>query len=323
MEKSNTLFRYRVVNKNSIDSLMKDTLYATTPDNFNDPYDVVFQYDLEKIVSDFLKDEELLENFLDDFMKSIIFIDANSNVSLDILKKELKENPKSFSTSLKIIIDGAIKLIRRRNLIVCFSRKKTSEIMWAHYSNYGKGFVVEYERHEIENVCQKYLDSFAHEKFEDKSDIKLYGCFKVEYSGRKFDGTSFVYNMIRSHYKDLKLQKQGKLKPFKYDHFTKEEFQDLMLNKHNDWEYEAEERVIVPNNDINNSFGQIGMCKPKQIFLGEFMDFNDKYLILSICKEKNLPVYQMYSSYSHRNFGLHAKMYTSEEIDKILKEFSN
>lgn len=48
MEKSNTLFRYRVVNKNSIDSLMKDTLYATTPDNFNDPYDVVFQYDLEK-----------------------------------------------------------------------------------------------------------------------------------------------------------------------------------------------------------------------------------------------------------------------------------
>ena len=65
----NSLYRFRTINDNSISGLMNDNIFGSTPDAFNDPYDSLFQYDIDKIYELLINDnrtfillsEELLE----------------------------------------------------------------------------------------------------------------------------------------------------------------------------------------------------------------------------------------------------------------------
>lgn len=45
----NSLYKFRTINDNSISGLMNDNIFGSTPDAFNDPYDSLFQYDIDKI----------------------------------------------------------------------------------------------------------------------------------------------------------------------------------------------------------------------------------------------------------------------------------
>ena len=313
-----SLYRYRTINKYSIKALMNDEIYATTPNNFNDPYDVIFLYDIDELVKLILLDEELLRNIYLELKHENLF-----TISFEIFYSLIKSSPFNFYNEIEILMNNAIKLFRKKHLIACFSENSKSEIMWAHYSNFGTGFVIKYNLNDLNNMCSKYLQKIDKNLFENIDDKKQYGCFPVNYHGKKLNGTNLGYKIIKAYFESRVDYYDGKLTRVKYTHLSNEDFKAITLNKMKAWEYEKEERIVLPNdNEINDSV-LIGHCRPRAVYIGEFMELHNKYLILHICKQKNIPVYHMESSLSTKLFGLQEIKYTNEEIDIILKELVN
>lgn len=313
-----SLYRYRTINKYSIKALMNDEIYATTPNNFNDPYDVIFLYDTEELVKLILSDEELLRNIYSELDHEDLY-----TFSFESFYFYIKSTPSIFYSAIEILMNNAIKLFRKKHLIACFSENNKSEIMWAHYSNFGTGFVIKYDSNDLKNMCSEYLQKIDKNLFENSDDKKQYGCFPVNYYGKKLNGTNLGYKIIKAYFNSRQDYHNGKITRMKYTHLSNEDFKTITLNKMKAWEYEKEERIILPNDNEINDSALIGYCRPRAVYIGEFMELHNKYLILNICKQKHIPVYHMESSLSTKLFGLQEIKYTNEEIDMILNELVN
>ena len=155
-----SLYRYRTINKYSIKALMNDEIYATTPNNFNDPYDVIFLYDIDELVKLILLDEELLRNIYLELDHEDLF-----TFSFESFYFYIKSTPSN--SAIEILMNNAIKLFRKKHLIACFSENNKSEIMWAHYSNFGTGFVIKYDSNDLKNMCSEYLQKIDKNLFEN------------------------------------------------------------------------------------------------------------------------------------------------------------
>lgn len=312
-----SLFRYRTINSYSINALMNDEVYASTPNNFNDPYDVVFVYDTDEIIKLILENNETLRDIYDDFAE--YYKKKNQQVySFSTFSNDFKINSKNYHIFINNIVKNAMTLFRKRQLVACFSRNIQSEIMWAHYANYGKGFVIEYSKLDLDELCNFYLNEFNDDIFNNSKDKSLYGCFAVNYSSTKCDGTKLAFNIIREYYRNRSIFREHRKINLKYTHVDYEEFKNITLNKIKDWSYENEVRIILPNNTKLKESELIGKCKPYAVYLGEFIEQHNKYLILNICRNKKIPVYQMKSLFSTKRFGLKMEKYTEKEIDRIL-----
>ena len=67
----NSLYRFRTINDNSISGLMNDNIFGSTPDAFNDPYDSLFQYDIDKIYELLINDNRTFVLLSEELMKEI------------------------------------------------------------------------------------------------------------------------------------------------------------------------------------------------------------------------------------------------------------
>ena len=74
---------------------------------------------------------------------------------------------------------------------------------------------------------------------------------------------------------------------------------------------------------MSKTHGNIGKLKPKAVYLGEFISFNDEYTICSIARNKNIPIYKMKSSLDKKRFGLKKYKLTDVQIEQILTKFND
>lgn len=160
----NCLFRYRKLNEDqaekNINALENDRLYFSKPQYFNDPYDNLM----------YINSEQMLQT-----------MHTNWNKGMDLYLKDLKRrNPlmglfgeamwnsdqrEEYTRNYDAAVKKAIKEIRekiRSNMkIICFSRDCMSMLMWAHYADDHKGFVLVYNKTDINNA----------KKFDEKGRI--------------------------------------------------------------------------------------------------------------------------------------------------------
>lgn len=314
-----TLFRFRKINPNSILAFMNDEIYGSTPDQFNDPYDSLFQYDPDRLFSLLIADNE----FVKYICKELVLENWQefSNYSENDLIKIIKDK-RDFLTPLNNYVLEVLSRLRRQLLITCFCEKNTKEIMWSHYADSGKGFVLEYSYKDIDKLSHDYLNVYRETMSNNHigGTFPLFGINSVDYKSDRLDGTCLAFKNLKELLKE-KIQTDNDFTTIARFQMDEDEFKQFVLYKDKSWEYESEIRLILPNLDLRKTYCSLGKAKPKAVYLGEFISFNDEYTICSIAKSKGIPVYKMYSSLDKKRFGLTKKQLTEKAIIKILNEF--
>lgn len=249
------LFKYRAFNNNSLDNLKNDAVWCSNASEFNDPYDssICFAFDAEFMNSNLLeglkilKEKDLLNGVSDDVM--IERIDQFFN---GYMAKEVKEMNSKFN-----------QLLRNGYKICSFSENIGSLLLWSHYADEHRGFLIEYDFSVL-----------------PVTDIRCRFLWPVIYSERLFDASQY-----------FKVAK------------NKENFNNLFaiiaaIHKAKDWQYEKEWRLVVIPFSANDPPHNFQVPTPKAIYIGDKMKDKDKKVIADIAKDKHITVYQMELSHT-------------------------
>lgn len=269
------LYRYRTVDEKgyNISALIKNEIWGTSANLFNDPLDtqmffspirvkeeyLAFCQQARKIESQLLSTRKFL-NGLEMTDKDYQLVANRKRIPSDDVIKELIEN--SYS---QILVD-----IKTQSYIACFTENLYSSLMWAHYADSHKGFVVEY----------RGIDLFP--------DV-----LPVRYSPERIDATDLVFYCLA-----YKLSSE---------YHMHSELKDVLLptkiltNKTMDWKYEKEWRIFKqdpPELDFEKEYKgghQVILKKlPTAVYLGCEIDRKHQETLCNIAREKRIPVYKMY-----------------------------
>lgn len=315
-----SLYRMRVVNENNISALLDDDLYGNIPSKFNDPYDVVFNYNIEKLyymINDYSDlDDCLLPTYIN-HMSKIKMIDTlkiyvnkynkSTNFNRNDKKAELqslmieKLNEDEFKNYmrknyLKNFSKTVLERIRDEFLISCFTSKVDEEIMWAHYADYSSGYALEYNYHELLDKIKEILDDFTYPNNYDTAGKKLLPkeqeqyntIYEVKYNNSsRYDATDLIYEIFKNGLAHNDKKNIGK--KMRHICINKEKFANFVARKNQVWSYENEYRIVTP---FIGKYNQLHI-KPIAVYLGEKISRVSEYLIKNICKEKNIKLYKM------------------------------
>lgn len=307
-------FRYRGCTELSIDAFDKDILFASTSDQFNDPYDCLFRYDkkglrqsilqsLSKeyifILREFLRfgnkfPDELNSFYTKDFLAyAIASIRDASDDEIQNSEGFYSEFRKKFSENYDKRIDKAVEAVKRNAYIACFSETINSVTMWSHYANNHKGFALEYDYIPLQMQCQKC------EKFKQCEKAIINNIYPVIYDKNRYEATNYLVSSI------LKMMGLPVNNP---DTLTVTKCQ---LYKSTQWSYEKEWRLIITlRNDCikpkEDYFGIMNV-RPKAIYYGTRISPINKKMLHLIAKEKGISEYQMYIDDKSYNYSVKYK----------------
>lgn len=146
-----SLFKYRDFNedKNYKELILNNTLYFSSPKNFNDPFDCRVYPDYESGSR-----EEIKSKFYD--------IIKNQNPLLTE-KKWLVLTERAFKKNYQNIKSPSEMIKTYNNILdkffgICsFAECNNNLLMWAHYSNSHQGFCVEFDAHLLYQIGSNYL----------------------------------------------------------------------------------------------------------------------------------------------------------------------
>ena len=196
-------------------------------------------------------------------LSSINYSFDNIDLMKPIDSKE-KERIKATIEQLNEIANGELKklsdLIDKHIGITCFSKSDNIPLMWSHYSNKHRGFVVEYD---LANISDEDIDILS-------------GLFVVNYSKDR----------VRLHPSDIQKFKDD------IDSSTKvvtNSIIESLYTKSKEWSYEKEIRNIVYIQDDNRI---IPFKYVKSIILGVSASDKLQNLMMDLCRKENWSLYR-------------------------------
>lgn len=189
------LYKYLPFSEGSLKILSEGTIKFSKPSEFNDPFDCAPDYESNNV-------EEFLES-RPDLVDKVFQLKNVSPKDADCEKRAMVERLKD------AIEKGVFGQKASDNVGICsLSRKPLNLLMWAHYANDHKGFVVEF-------------------------DIPIETFYPIKHEVKFFEWLI----LLKVEYQDFK-----PVVNFSDDQETKMKKQFLI--KGIDWKYEQEERVI-------------------------------------------------------------------------------
>lgn len=292
------LYRYRTVNEHTVRELIRDELVVSSLDTFNDPFDTTVSHhsiDCQKeLVGLKLVDEAFKKQYGTEHFSSKEYKDA-----LNML----------YEDKFSVFIENFKKCI----LVGCFSRIPDNPVMWAHYSNQRKGFVIGYDSAFINNLIK--------DEKKDEQSVLL----PVNYDGKVYDATNLIIDSINCNTNiiDGQINMDEKAAQTSFNHSmlnSKDDVIKAFLTKTNQWKYEEEVRIIKADlQSKGNTHRSIGKCKPSCIILGDKMQLRDRYLLLSIAYNKEITVYEIRTSFIKDTFGFRINPINKKSIEHFLK----
>lgn len=267
-------YKYREINEFSLKNFEDDTVWVTTANNYNDPYDCALNmtFSIEAI-------NRIKENTIELCKKNSGLILSSDDEKVLKECRELTEfhyflskkyieqtqndyNPKEMADAIKHAVDKEFDLINERyrenfqkSILNCsFSEINDSILMWSHYGGYHSGFCVEYnfkqlgEKNELTRMLQPVI-----------------------YQDKLFDITPYIKNSVNlncliSSY--------------------------VAMTKSTEWKYEKEWRYSISWGSSAVPFAK-GVTTPTKVFLGARISEENELLIKDIAKKKSIPVYKM------------------------------
>lgn len=274
----NCLFRYRKLNDKNIQALNEDKLFFSTPSNFNDPYDNRMYVDkaaLEWVIRDNWKS---MDDYLDQLEeRNYLVAQYGRTIWHSDKKTELQNN---FLNMVNDTIEQIKENYRNYMKIICFSEDYKSELMWSHYTEDQKGFLIVYGKDDIEKGL---IYDKNNERVEKKSKLS-----RVQYDNKQVDMTACIHDFL------LKYVLPNDLDVGKIPDIPKILLRDMATTKSENWKYEKEWRLIPRIIDIDKeipfSYVQI---YPKAILAGIQCSEENKKVLNDIANTKNISFYEM------------------------------
>ena len=277
------LYRYRPIRDDILCAFEMDRLYFSAPEMFNDPYDNLLFANLEKIWSNVYGNILYgMDGYLSRLKERNLHL---AFFAYDFWKEEKREESiELFFERICSAVDSVKKNVRHNVKIVCFSEIFDSMLMWSHYADNHKGFVLIFDKTDLKNA-ERY--SITEEQLENKIRLE-----KVEYVEKQIDLSEDIENYVRSkmpNFDDAVIVPDGTISQHK--------LREFVIQKSVEWKYEKEWRMIPRIIDLEKQspLGYVE-CRPKGIILGTHCDEENSKKIISIAKKKGIPVYRMFLS---------------------------
>ena len=300
------LFRYRKINKYTIQQLIDDAVFATFPSSFNDPNDSTFIYKEETIKSYIKNFLEGNNNFKDELLSTYKLSQDKFDSLIDILYKTFVDsNPSLNNFPLNLVA------------VSCFCCEVDKDYMWAHYSSNSTGFALEYKYIELvklvkehENFSYGLTKKYFGSIFSNVNPHLKYPLLPIIYVDEKYD-FSWAYKKIVVLLLKALLERKEinpisfalESFPFVFSDSDKSKGDDTLLaniygRKKLCWQFEREWRLFAYNTnpllgDINSPYVEVGHLAPKAIYLGAKIKHHNETILINIAKKKNMAIYKM------------------------------
>ncbi len=175
-------YKYRKLNKNTLDSLLNKYFYYSNPSELNDPFDCI-------VPNDYAATHEEIK-------KWIISLNLSKSKQKKIYEKLLIDK---INTQQKEIIENAEKDSIN---IYCLSTEWNESLMWAHYADSYKGICIGYSTDYFNNFYSLRIDyKTKYNELFQKTDFDYYYAtlFKVNYNKNNTD----FYNVFKENYEAI------------------------------------------------------------------------------------------------------------------------
>lgn len=180
--------------------------------------------------------------------------------------------------------------------MACFSEKPNNILMWSHYADSHRGFVLEYDTDTFYTKCDSCQNKIMRQTCLDWKTTML---FPILYTNQRYDATQFLSDHITMDFlKKFNLPKVwGKLDEL--------DIVKVGIYKHTQWSYEHEWRLFLfLNNIFDESYYSLNV-KPLSIYIGcRTLPCYEK-LLTTYAKENKIKLYKMSESPSNLTYKLH------------------
>lgn len=143
------LYKYRAVDRFSIENLEADTVWVADPKSFNDPYDC-----LSLMIHGAMKQfNSAQEGFLEEYLRE------KNEIRVGVFKFVIDNKAVDFSEIFYQEIYNNIVESKNNWIasVCCFAEAVDSMLLWSHYADNHRGFCIEYEGVVDENYLDRHL----------------------------------------------------------------------------------------------------------------------------------------------------------------------
>ena len=313
-----SLFHYRRCSEQSIEAFRENKLFFNTASNFNDPYDcLVFcnkkaiEHEIDSIGSEenkaflsaLIHNPEMANSaplqiapeFVEKIKESISSGDLENRISglnddyLSAIKKEMK-------TAIGKNLESIVSYYQTQMPLVCLSEKYNNILMWAHYADNHKGFVVEYDSQSLQTKCVNCPDG---KDFKTCTNWQTTRLMPILYTNQRYDATGYIVDSTLANL--FNAQGLQNLWGFR-DCFAQYK---INIYKHHCWDYEKEWRLQLYN--VNGKKEII--VKPVAIYLGCRIAKCYEDILVKYAKEQNIKIYKMNEHPSKTGYKFSKKKY--------------
>ena len=308
------LYRYRECNELNIGAFESDSIWAVPPTMFNDIHDSLSYYDTNQILSDLREDlfgadsQGEIWEYINRYKKLPkefdTFTDEDKKTILDKITSISKEELINMTSGQKFtetdILDASSEMknskeySRNQAKIACFCVSNNSKLMWAHYADYHKGFLLEYDKETIIDFIIK------------NHSVKL---FPVIYNNKRYN----ISNIIRWHL-------QSKIY-YNLNFNTSIPIPDILhhvkthIHKAEDWKYEEEWRMIhhIFKTEKNDAY-EFKNIRPTAIYYGAKISKINKKILSLFAKKKGIKEFDININDESCNYNLKSKVASFDDI---------
>ncbi|WP_270427496.1 DUF2971 domain-containing protein [Fusobacterium mortiferum] len=349
------LFRYRAgrysIDENGdsinydIDSIVKGEIWGSIPSEFNDKFEGVPFLDIKELmreIDDFKLDnpmvllmmELILNNNLPLEYRKILDLTIVENMKKNIKDyqekgikidenefKRFKKELKNFILNILSFSQVNIKQLNQFRNIVCFTTDYKSTLMWGHYADSHKGFVLEYDLKDYIKKCLN-IECTSKNKCINLGLKPLIA--PIIYEENRKQGNIYIFQEILNKL-NQSINSTSSYITLDYLFLTK-----CLLRKSKEWEYEDEWRLfssIYSNNDIekykvvlpDKKSLDYNLIRPKAIYMGIDIPPKRKKDLQILCKALEIPCYQMAVDQYSDKFEIDTEEELKKKYDNIFK----
>lgn len=291
------LFRYRKNEIRTIEAFSEGKLFFSTPSVFNDPFDSVVFVDKQKLLNSIEYD---IRNHFGEYLQT----EPNKQVIIDLLG--LGEENCFDTPHGKDMLDGFIQFVSNissiakeqivtNSKVICFSEDYLSPLMWAHYANYHKGFVLGYAKSDL-NAALVYDEHGS--KLNRKTMLD-----KVKYSKATPDSGPLFYDVLPKMLRGESLADELGF------------FEQVTYNKTDVWSYEKEWRLCSrPDTLDEQDAANYISIEPCMLLLGAKMPLQERKKLYSIATKKDIPVFEVWINDLEPEFKLNFCLVKHDEL---------
>lgn len=283
-----TLCRYRSVNEKTLKQLQDNTLWYSSADYYDDPFDTYFYIDSDEFKSLYDCIRPIFDADITSFDSLVDTISELFNINSDNIKNSLSNSTPNFQ-KLDCLLKDMGDAVRRRLFTICFCENSLSETLWIKYANNYHGFALIYDFNQRETIlcgmnekCKNCSTAFTETPY----------IYPVFYSDKRYNATKYA---LTSYLIDAAFNKKMYIPQNTIDlisALTMWEAERITLIKKKCHENDEEWRMIRPRIYEQRTFIK---AKPKKIILGLRMPEYERRLVASAAKVAGIQeIHEMY-----------------------------